>query len=69
MLATVFVVTVVALAASVTGIAATNASSASGTLVIDNSFVIRTADPRASLWPITCSVPFPPIPCGRSSMR
>ena len=50
-LATVFVVTVVALAASVTGIAATNSSSASGTLVIDNSFVIRTADPQREFDP------------------
>jgi peptide/nickel transport system substrate-binding protein len=50
-LATVFVVTVVALAASVTGIAATKSSSASGTLVIDNSFVIRTSDPQREFDP------------------
>jgi peptide/nickel transport system substrate-binding protein len=47
----IFVVTVVALAAAMAGAAATGSSKASGTLVIDNSFVIRTADPQREFDP------------------
>ena len=42
---------VAALAAAATAIAGSTASSASGTLVIDNSFVIRTTDPQREFDP------------------
>jgi peptide/nickel transport system substrate-binding protein len=47
----VLVAVVAALAVAVSGIAATSSSSASDTLVIDNSFVIRTADPQREFDP------------------
>lgn len=42
---------VAALAATAAGVVATKASSASGTLVVDNSFVIRTTDPQREFDP------------------
>lgn len=44
-------VVIAALAVTVTSVAATKASSASGTLVVDNSFVIRTTDPQREFDP------------------
>jgi peptide/nickel transport system substrate-binding protein len=50
-LAVIAVAIVAALAAAVSGGAATRTASASGTLVIDNSFVIRTSDPQREFDP------------------
>lgn len=50
-LALIAVAIVAALAAAVSGGAATRTTDASGTLVIDNSFVIRTADPQREFDP------------------
>ena len=44
-------VVIAALAVAVTSVAATKSSSASGTLVVDNSFVIRTTDPQREFDP------------------
>jgi peptide/nickel transport system substrate-binding protein len=49
--ATMIVVAVAALATAVTSLGATRASHASGTLVVDNSFVIHTADPQREFDP------------------